>query len=330
MSIRRKINLGSVRKLRWIVRLLSFAFFMFGGFLWMDLGNDIPTFTCPYVDSRAGNCFLFGLQHRLVIPVDQILTMRGLGVLMSFVGFFLWFMALNKAWCGFVCPLGAMQDALGWIRVKLGFPYGEYGVDQMKRLSKIKYILLFLLVFIPLGIANSLPGVGRLDHDWATPYCMICPARVILPLFIGDTSQLALDFSSGVKLGLTLAGLLVAALFVVGSLIKRRFFCLFCPMSAMHYLFSKAAFLKLIKDGDKCTRCGNCYRACDMGIHEIADQLNRTNMTTENCMLCLDCVASCPEEGCLKVTFLGKSIYEATEEGFFKRQEEEIKNEPKQ
>ena len=62
-------------------------------------------------------------------------------------------------------------------------------------------------------------------------------------------------------------------IFLVGSFVKKRFFCFFCPMSALQFLFSRIGLLRLIKDGDKCTRCGNCSRVCDVGIKEIAESI---------------------------------------------------------
>jgi ferredoxin-type protein NapH len=148
---------------------------------------------------------------------------------------------------------------------------------------------------------------------------MICPGRTIFPLFSGDFSQMAIDMSSITKMVFTTLGLLITGIFLAGSFIKKRFFCLFCPMSGFHYIFAKAALLRLSKDGSKCTRCGNCYRACDVGIRAIADDLEHKNIVKDDCMMCFKCVEMCPEEGCLKVKFLGLPIYEATEEGFFKR-----------
>ncbi len=73
------------------------------------------------------------------------------------------------------------------------------------------------------------------------------------------------------------------------------------------------------KDGAKCTRCGNCYRACDVGIRAIADDVDSKNIVKDDCMMCLECVEACPEDGALKAHFLGIPIYESTSEGFFKR-----------
>jgi ferredoxin len=138
-------------------------------------------------------------------------------------------------------------------------------------------------------------------------------------LFSADAGQLAVDFSSKTKMILTALGMTVTGLFFGGAFVKRRFFCLFCPMSALQYLFSKAGLLRMTKDGAKCTRCGNCQRVCDVGIREIAENTDSGNIVQDDCMMCFKCVAACPEEGCLKVGFLGAPVYMSTEHGFYHR-----------
>jgi polyferredoxin len=135
----------------------------------------------------------------------------------------------------------------------------------------------------------------------------------------GSTSEFFIDFSNPTTITMTSIGMVFTAVFFVGSFVKKRFFCLICPMSALQYLFSKIAFLRLIKVGDKCTSCGNCSRVCDIGIKEIETDLTSKNLVTDNCMLCMKCVEACPEEGCLSVKLLGVKLFEATEEGFSRR-----------
>jgi len=259
------------------------------------------------------------------MPLRQLLGGRGIGLLSGLGGFFLFFIFFNKSWCGFICPLGAIQDWITRLRVRTGIRYSMYSKATFQKLKKVKYLLLILLVLLPLGISNSLFGLPHLSHDLATPYCMACPGRTVLPLFSGDAGQLAVDFSSVTTTVLTALGMTVTGLFFVGAFVKRRFFCFFCPMSALQYLFSKAGLLRLTKNGGKCTRCGNCYRVCDMGIREIAEDIESRNIVKDDCMMCFKCVAACPEENCLKVSFLGATLYAATEEGFFKRASREEK-----
>ncbi len=316
---RKWINNADINRFRFWFQLASFALLMYGGILAINIGDRLPTFACVYDSIRGGSCYLMGFQHQTNIPFKQIFSGRGMGLfigLATFIGFFLLF---NKAWCGFACPLGALQDWITIIRKKTRIRYSVYSAAVFTRLKTIKYFLLALLILIPLGMSNSVFGLPKLSHDFAVPFCMICPGRTLLPVFTGDFSQLAIDFSSKTKLVFTALGMAVTGLFLSGSFFKKRFFCLFCPMSAFHYIFHKGAVLRLSKDGDKCTRCGNCYRVCDVGIRDIAEDIESRNIVKDDCMMCFKCVAACPEEKCLRVNLYGIPVYDSTAEGFFKR-----------
>ncbi|MET0066968.1 MAG: 4Fe-4S binding protein [Candidatus Thiodiazotropha sp.] len=314
-KLRTAINNVDLKRFRFWLQMGFFALFVYGGYLAINLGNSLPTFSCAFnQDGRGGVCFLMPLQHLMGTRWSALFGWAGLGVLTAFLSFALWFIVLNKAWCGYACPLGTIQDWISSLRSRLGIRSGRYSKPQFRSLSTIKYLLLALTLLIPLGI-----GGGYLPHSLGTPFCDICPGRMILPLFTGDTSQLTIDFSSKTAMVMTALGMLITGLFFTGAFIKKRFFCFFCPMSALHYLFSKPALLNLRKDGDKCTRCGDCYRVCDMQIREIADDIENPRIMQDDCILCFKCVAACPEEGALKVTFAGLPVFEATEAGFNKR-----------
>ena len=318
-KLRRAINRANISRFRFYFQIAAFGILIYGGYWAINIGDQLPTFACVFDDARGGSCYLMGFQHQMATPFSRMFTGRGIGILIglfTFVGFFILF---NKAWCGYVCPLGTIQDWITKIRTKMGIRYSTYSADTFDKLKIIKYALLVLLILIPMGIGNSIAGLPKLNHDFGVPFCMICPGRTVLPLFNGDISQLAIDFSSKTKMVFTSLGLLMTGLFFTGAFVKKRFVCLFCPMSAFHYIFSKASLLKLTKNADKCTRCGNCYRACDVGIRAIADDLEHKNIVKDDCMMCLKCVEACPEEKCLQVTFVGLPIFESTEEGFFKR-----------
>jgi len=318
-KIKRLLYTADIDRFRFYVQIFCFGLLLYGGWLGLNLGIHLPAFACPFCSGACGTCYLFPLQHQANMSLRQMAGGRGIGLVSGLGGFILSFIFLNKSWCGFICPLGALQDWISRVRVRAGIRYGSYSKGTFRRLKKIKYLLLILLVLLPLGMSNSFFGLPRLSHDFATPFCMVCPGRTVLPLFSGDAGQAVVDFSSKTKLVLTALGMMSTGLFFVGAFVKRRFFCLFCPMSALQYLFSKAGMVRMTKDGAKCTRCGNCYRVCDMGIREIAESVDRKNIVRDDCMMCFKCVAACPEEQCLKVSFLGATLYSATEEGFFNR-----------
>ncbi|MGM0624117.1 MAG: 4Fe-4S binding protein, partial [Campylobacterota bacterium] len=197
---------------------------------------------------------------------------------------------------------------------RVGISYATYKQDHFKKLSTIKYIFLAIVVFVPL-----LMGVGVLGSDFSAAFCKICPARIITPMLSGDFSQLAIDFSSKTAMVLTALGIIFTGLFFIGSFFKKRFFCFFCPMSAMHYIFSKFSFVKLKKNGSKCTRCGDCYAVCDMQIKDIADDVVSENILRDDCIMCLKCVAACPEDDALHFDIVKFKAFSATKEGFEKR-----------
>ncbi len=318
VKIKTYINNANISRFRFWIQLISFFIFVYGGYLAIDFGRRVPIFSCPYVPGSPGGCYLMGAQHEFHTSWQALLGQRGLDILKSLGIFLMFFLVLNKAWCGFVCPLGTLQDWITRFRKSLGLSFSRYDEMSFKKLKVIKYILLALLILIPLGISNKFFG-HSLPEGMRSPFCSICPARTILPLFNGDTSQLDVNFSSTSTMILTTLGLVITALFFVGSFVKKRFFCFFCPMSALHYIFSKIAFLRLVKDGDKCTRCGNCSRVCDVGITEIADDIISKNIVKDDCIMCFKCVEACPEEDALKVKLFNLDIFTATEEGFYKR-----------
>lgn len=320
-KIKKAVNNVNLNRFRLIFQVIAFGLLVYGGYLGVDLGNKLPTFSCVYDTSgRGGVCFLGTFQYSLNKTWQTLMGFTGIMFLVSFVTFVLWFLVFNKAWCGYICPLGTMQDWVTKLRQRLKVDYSGYTWVVRDKLKQIKWILLVLLILLPLGISNSLAGLPKFSPDMSMPFCKICPARILVPLFTGNINQFYIDFSSKTAIVMTALGMTVLGISLAGSFVKKRFFCLFCPMSALHYIFSKMALLKLQKDGSKCTRCGDCYRACDMEIREIADDVESKNIVKEDCMMCFKCVAACPEKDALEVRFLNLPIFTSTEEGFLKRQ----------
>ena len=319
-AVRDTVNQADFKNFRCWVQVTAFALAAYGAYLPISLGEEIPAFFCGFNAGRGGVCYLLPLQYWLGRPWQVLFSAEGLIFFTSFLAFVLWVLLLNKSWCGFICPLGTIQDWISTLRRRLKIRCSNYTRRQFVSLSRIKYVLLALLILIPLAINF---GAGIFFRDIATPFCSICPARMLLPAVNGDFSQLTLDLSSGTAIVMTALGMAVMGLFLAGAFVKKRFFCMFCPMSALIWLISGPALLKLKKNGGKCTRCGGCYRVCDMGIRDIADDMKTKDIMTDNCTLCLKCVAFCPEPGALKATFAGIPVFESTEEGFIRRMKKE-------
>lgn len=313
-KVRQIVNNINLKSFRFWVQLSFFLLLIYGGYFAINLGSSFPVFACPFNDESAAVCYLISLQHQLAIPTQVIFSMASLSVLIGFLTFLVWFIVLNKAWCGYVCPIGTLQDWISSLRKYLNIGFSSYSQTEFNTLSKIKYIFLAIVILIPL-----FKGMNLLGSDWSHAFCQMCPARVITPMFSGDFSQIKIDYSSNTLVILTTLGIVFTVMFFVGSFFKKRFFCFFCPMSALHYIFSKFSILKFVKEGDKCTKCGACYAVCDMQIKDIADDISSKNILRDDCILCLKCIAACPEEEALHLDIINFSIFTSTKEGFEKR-----------
>lgn len=309
-----------VGRIRLLVQFLCFLLMIYGGLLLINLGRGLPAYTCVYVKHKAGLCFLYPLQRFLGLPFFLLLGQYGV-LLLKYMGmFFLWVVVFNRAWCGWVCPIGFLQDLLTKIRGYLNVEPSRFSWITRDRYQSVKYILLVLLILLPIGIGNSFFGLPKLTSDLAVPFCQICPAKPLLPIFDGNFNHIFIDFSSNTRLVLSSLSMIILGLFFAASFLKSRFLCSYCPMSALASLFDKIGLLSLKKDSQKCTRCGNCARVCPMEIREVAEDRERTNMVTQDCMLCMRCIEACPEDNALRATFAGLTIFPSSAKGFLKRQ----------
>ena len=217
------------------------------------------------------------------------------------------------------CPMGALQQLLGGIRMALEngqFYFGFYIVGTIgvigamvgrmvcgwacpfglfqELLHKIpgkkfgiplglKYIkfaiLLFMVVLLPLFAVDKY-GMGS---PWFCKY--LCPAGTLeagLPMLIlqpGLRENLGWLFVNKV---------FFMVLFIVWSIFSSRPFCrTTCPLGAFYALFSKIKLVKLQLDAARCTNCKACHSVCPMGV-----KFNESPDDTE-CISCMACSRAC-------------------------------------
>lgn len=314
----------NVSRLRQFIQIIAFGLLVYGGLINIDLTYYLPVYSCTFNDAKGGSCFLAGLQCILTKPFSQY-PLDNWWPLIRLIKWILYtvlfFVILNKAWCGWLCPLGTISDWFTILRKKMDIEFTRFSWLRHDNLKSIKYILLVLLIFIiPIGIGNSLFGMPKITHDLHVAYCQICPARPIIPLFMGDFRQFFINFKNTTTIVMSMLGMTLFGVFLAGAFVKKRFWCAYCPIAAFTSLFDNLGLMQLKKDGQRCTKCGNCSRVCDMEIREIAEERDRENIVTQDCSLCMKCVEACPEDKALKVTYLGKAIFTSSNEGFLRRQ----------
>ncbi len=321
------MNLSIARKL---VQTAAFLFLVYGGafvgFYTADkISGALPALSCAYDQQNAGYCTLLPFQHQMDHRLGTLLAAGGsltaalLPALTTLATFLLMFVVLNKAFCGWLCPLGFFQEMGHLLGQKLGFRrYESLPAALVERVRPLKWLILVLLVFaFPL-----LTGLGVTGHELGDPYCRICPSRILTSLATGDTTQMVLDGSSGGYLALSVLGTFLFGLMVALSLQVRQPYCRICPMLALHAVFRKLGLVRLVKKATpRCERCGLCARACPMDIQEIHTEMDKADVLQADCTLCGRCVEFCPDKGVLQLKYAVVPLFNA-DPAYFKRRKQ--------
>jgi polyferredoxin len=184
----------------------------------------------------------------------------------------------RKAFCSWMCPVGAISEWL-W----------QTGRTVLKRtltpprwldvpLRGLKYLLLAL--FLSVVIVMPVPEIRAFLGG---PYGLVADVKM-LNFFrhMGEGTAIVL---------VVLAGL---------SLVVKNVWCRYlCPYGALMGLVALVSPTRIVRNADACIDCGKCAKACPSNLP--VDVLG--SVRSAECSACMSCVAVCPAEGALDLTF---------------------------
>lgn len=319
-------KLATISNIRLITQIFLFSlfssFFFFGSHV---IPVFIPALQCDHQETNLMTCLFGPLQRGLTaqIPLQAFIPFAVLGSVLVLGALF------GRAWCGWACPIGLLQDLLTKIRVKLfrhGFREPSRWLHENLLFLKYAYLMVLIIFAFSVGIAliHIPPDVGlayysQIPSAWTSePICQLCPA----PAFFVFWPVLAGVVQEGVVAGVNpnwtgdivrlISGspfyLLVTALFLIGVLYISRAYCRYlCPLAAILAPFNKVAPFARSKDFDKCTKCESCLRNCPMQIASTSEEESAARIDDSECNLCLTCVEKCPEKA-LKLRIMDKTF----------------------
>ena len=230
----------------------------------------VPGFNCYSCPGAVGACPLGALQNAIASS-DTRIGWYVLGILLLFGA------GLGRTICGWLCPLGLLQELLH----KIPTPKGKK--NRITRvLSCLKYVILAVFVIaIPFwyGVLHGMPVPGFCKY--------ICPAGT----FEGAMGLLA---HPGNRQLYAVLGILFTRKFVIMLVIGlccifwHRAFCRFiCPLGAIYGMFNRISYVGMRVDANLCNHCGSCVRSCPMDIRRVGDH---------ECIHCTKCMRVCHQK----------------------------------
>jgi polyferredoxin/NAD-dependent dihydropyrimidine dehydrogenase PreA subunit len=208
---------------------------------------------------------------------------------------------LGRAFCGWVCPVGALLDAGDFVIAKIFRKPRREGEKVRHRRWRI-VLLVALLVFAAFGIplAGWFDPLALFPRTLATsviPYASVGLDKLTLLLY--DVPRLE-SFASAVRQrivaenvtlfpGHIVVAAVLTALVLLGF-VRRRFYCRYvCPTGALLSVIGWPSPFGRRVAGTECTECKRCRNVCRMGAIGGGGE---TTAQAE-CNLCMDCLTAC-------------------------------------
>jgi len=180
----------------------------------------------------------------------------------------------GASFCGWICPFGALNDLLSWVRKKLHLPQIQVPARLDKVLTFCRYVTLIGIPAITVATAT----LWFADYD---------PYRTIFSLSWLFEFNWALHWPA----------YLIALLVLAGGLLIPRFWCRYlCPQGVLLGLIQRFSLLKVWRDTGTCIDCKRCDKVCPYRL-----PVSTSRAVSGDCIGCLECVEACPVPGTLAV-----------------------------
>lgn len=285
--------------LQWGVLAALAAFLLIPG---KDPAN--PEAYCPMGGLQALTTFF--VRGSLPCSMSMVQIVMGIVLAAAVVLF-------SKLFCGYLCPLGTVQDLLMKLRNTIGWRgiVIKNGTVADKVLRVIKYVLLFW-IFYSTATASEL-FCKNLDPYYAVAtgfkgeitlwMSLISVAAVILCGFMVNMFWCKYlcplgAISNSLKFWVWIV-VLAAAYYLLGTIgVNVPWWALLAAFCVVGYLLEilcgkpRLQVLHIMKNDSKCTHCGLCTKACPYGIDVAGCRAGAVKAV--DCTLCGECTAVCP------------------------------------
>ena len=192
------------------------------------------------------------------------------GSALIFLSQFLTALIFGRAFCGWLCPAGAIQEVAISANPKLTKP----------RLSRIKWLIWIpWLVMILVGFTSA-GGIKEVN-----------------PLYYTETG-ISVAAPENYFIYLSVVGLILILSFTIGRRAFCHSTCWMAPFMVIgSWLKEKLTIpsLRLGLTSNPCIACGKCTQACPMSL-PVQNMVETKRLFHSECILCASCADVCPKK----------------------------------
>lgn len=187
---------------------------------------------------------------------------------------------LGRFYCGWICPLGSLQDWTASLRKST--VKRDMEINRHRPIYRLKYLI--LIAFLIMAIFGVLQ-IGLLD-----PIVLLTRAVTtsVFPSIDRGTGWL---FVTGREFDLGWIAVTLLLAILIASYVMPRLWCkLLCPLGALLGLLSRWSVFHIVRTSPTCTDCELCVAQCTAGADPD------TELRKSECMLLFNCLETCPPD----------------------------------
>ena len=262
-----------------------------------------PEAYCPMGGLQAFATYL--AQNSLPCSMSSLQVMMGLALVAAVVLF-------SKLFCGYLCPLGTVQDIIKRLRVKFRIKSVKIANGSVadKILRIIKYALLFLIFYMTIeeselfcknldpyyAVATGFQGEITLWMSIVS-ICVLVIGSLVVDMFwcryLCPLGAISNSLKFWVWIGV-LFGIYYVANVIGAGIPWAVLLGAFCIIGYLLEVFNakpKYQILHVLKNESACNNCGLCQKMCPYHIDLRTFHNGKINHV--DCTLCGECVAAC-------------------------------------
>ena len=262
-----------------------------------------PEAYCPMGGLQALATYI--ANNSLPCSMSSLQVMMGIALVAAVVLF-------SKLFCGYICPLGTVQDLIGKARNAMHIKSIKIrnGSAADKFLRIVKYALVFWIFYMTVNASELF--CKNLDPYYAVAtgfkgeitlwmsivsICLVVLGSFMIDMFwcryICPLGAISNTLKFWIWIGVLFGAYYVAG--VVGADIPWAVllggFCILGYILEIFHAKPKFQILHITKDDNLCNNCGLCVKKCP--YHIDVKSVHDGKLTHVDCTLCGECVASC-------------------------------------